>query len=334
MNIEAVRRRAVGGAERVIERAARVDVVTLRRIVALGVLLRVMLLFVTFGSNDIVTWERFGRQIADWGVLDEYQRGLRFNHPPLMGLWSRTAVWVADHTGIRFSVIFKLLPLTADVLGLWLIYALAKKHGGELHAWRAAAVFSTSLVSIVITGHHGNTDSACAMLTLAAVALLADGRRPFLAGLALAAALNVKLIPLLLLPAVALLLPDVRTMLRFGAGLTLGLTPFLPPVLFVWQAFYRNAIAYQPRTLWWGIHYVLPWAFDLPGVGSWLRFIDAEYVTHARYVIMGASLGLGVWGGGRSGRPSRWQRSPSRCFCSSPEGSECSTWYSWCPCWS
>ena len=82
------------------------------------------------------------------------------------------------------------------MLGLWLIYALAKKHGGELQAWRAAAVFSTSLVSIVVTGHHGNTDSACAVLTLAAVALIADGRRPFVAGLAFAAALNVKLIPL------------------------------------------------------------------------------------------------------------------------------------------
>lgn len=296
MSLEEARRRGVDGAGRVVEWAARIDVVTLKRIVVLGVLLRVVLLFVTLGSNDIITWERYGRQIADWGLLAEYQKVRRFNHPPLIGLWGQTAVWIADHTAIRFSVVFKLLPLAADVLGLWLIYALAKKHGGELHAWRAAAVFSTSLVSIVITGHHGNTDSACAVLTLAAVALLADGRRPFLAGLALAAALNVKLIPLLLLPALALLLPDVRTMLRFGAGLGLGLTPFLPPVMFVWQAFYRNAIAYQPRTVWWGIHYVLLSGFDLPGVGSWLRVIDAEYVTHARYLIMAASLGLGVWG--------------------------------------
>ena len=85
-------------------------------------------------------------------------------------------------------------------------------------------------------------------------------------------------------------------MLRFGAGLALGLTPFLAPVIFVWGAFYRNAIAYQPRTLWWGIHYVLPWGFALPGIGSWLRLIDVEYGTQARYVIMAASLGLGVWG--------------------------------------
>jgi Glycosyltransferase family 87 len=296
MNLEEVRWRGFSGAERVVEWVARIDVVTLKRIVVLGMLLRVALLLVSSGSNDILTWEKFGREIAARGVLEEYQRNVKFNHPPLMGLWGRTAVWIADHTVVPFRITFKLLPLAADVLGLWLIYALAKKHAGDLHAWRAAAVFSTSLLSIIITSHHGNTDSVCGVLILAAVALMADGRRPFVAGLAFAAALNVKLIPLAVLPAVALLLPDVRTMVRFGAGLALGLTPFLPPVLYVWEAFYRNAIAYQPRTPWWGIHFVLSWGFALPGVGPWLQFIDVEYDTHARHVILAASFGLGVWG--------------------------------------
>src|SRR4030095_499127 len=112
---------------------------TLRRIVVLGILLRVVLLVVTSGSNDIITWERFGREIAIWGVLDEYRRTVRFNHPPLMGVWSRTAVWIADATGVPFSVTFKLLPFAADVLGMWLMYSLARRRGGELHAWRTAA---------------------------------------------------------------------------------------------------------------------------------------------------------------------------------------------------
>ena len=49
---------AVRGAEWVIERAARPDAVTLKRFVVLGVLLRVALLLVTSGSNDIFTWEK------------------------------------------------------------------------------------------------------------------------------------------------------------------------------------------------------------------------------------------------------------------------------------
>lgn len=303
---EIIRQIWVRAAGRVVDLAARLNVVTLKRIVILGMLLRVVLLLVTSGSNDIRTWEKFGRNIAHWGVLDEYRRtaglvpgmspvGPPFNHPPLMGLWARTAVWISDHTFVPFRITFKVLPLAADLFGLWVIWSLARKGGGELRAWRAAAVFSTSLTSIVITGHHGNTDSACAVLVLVAAALIAEGRRPVVAGLAFAAALNVKLIPLVLLPGVALLLPDVRTMMRFITGLTLGLTPFMPPVMFAGQAFYANAIAYQPRSGWWGISLLLSTLFDLPVVGSSFRSIAAGYATGARYVMMAGSLGLGVW---------------------------------------
>jgi hypothetical protein len=79
--------------------------------------------------------------------------------------------------------------------------------------------------------------------------------------------------------------------------LALGLAPFLPIVIYVWPSFYRNAIAYQPTAeLWWGIHFLLSLAFGLPGVGPWVRLVDTEYTMHGRYVIMAASLGLGLWG--------------------------------------
>jgi hypothetical protein len=137
-NLEAIRGRGAHSAERLAELAARLDIVALKRLVVLGVVLRVVLVFVTSGSNDIFTWERFGRQIADRGVLAEYQETRKFNHPPLMGLWARSVVRVADHTSVPFCVTFKLLSLAADGLGLWLMYALAKRHGGKLHrgGWR------------------------------------------------------------------------------------------------------------------------------------------------------------------------------------------------------
>jgi 4-amino-4-deoxy-L-arabinose transferase-like glycosyltransferase len=300
----------VRAAEWLVDRAARIDVTTLKRIVAFGILLRVVLLVVTSGSNDSITWERFGRDIAIWGVLDEYRRTVRFNHPPLMGLWSRTAVWITDHVGVRFSVSFKLLPFAADMLGVWLIYSLARRRGGELQAWRAAAVFSTCLLSIVITGHHGNTDSACAVLALVAAALLADGRRPFVAGLALAATLNVKLIPLVLVPAFGLLLRDARERVTFGAGLALGLTPFLPLVIFVRDEFYNNAIA-QPRSALLGRPSLLSSRFDFPGAdhgsGSSPPVRQGQALRHH-----GRSLALGAWRASRGGQPSSWRRSSSR----------------------
>lgn len=281
----------------------------------LGVLLRLLLLIVTAGSNDVFTWERFGRNIAQWGVLNEYHRtagltpfspgeGVRgplphvrppFNHPPLTGLWARSAVWIADQARVPFRIVFKLLPLAADLIAMWVVWRLARARAGELHAWRAAAVFSTCLTSIVITGHHGNTDSACALLVLIAAALIADGRRPAVAGLAFAAALNVKLIPLVLLPGLLLLWPNVRTARRFAGGLALGLLPFLPAALLAPQAFYVNAIAYQPRSAWWGIPLLESWTASLPIVGAWIRAFETIYAAAGRYLLMAGSLALGLW---------------------------------------
>jgi hypothetical protein len=281
--------------DRIIDRIASFNVTTLMTLVALGVVLRVFLLGATAGSNDIFSWERFGRQINDWGVLAEYRNVPRFNHPPIMGLWAQLAVRIADSRSIPFGIVFKLLPVASDIVAIWLLWRLAGRQGGELHAWRAAAIFATSLVSIVITGHHGNTDSVCAMLSLVAAILVADGSKPFVAGLALAAAINVKLIPIVLLPALAPLLADKRAAMRFGAGLGIGLVPFLPAVVLAADAFYRNAVAYQPRSGWWGIHFLLTSLSDLPRVGAWFGLMDDRYTQVGRYVIMAASLALGFW---------------------------------------
>jgi hypothetical protein len=64
---EIIRQVRVRAAGRVVDRAARINVVTLKRIVMLGMLLRVMLLMMTSGSYDIFTWENFGRSIAQGG---------------------------------------------------------------------------------------------------------------------------------------------------------------------------------------------------------------------------------------------------------------------------
>ena len=69
-------------------------------------------------------------------------------------------------------------------------------------------------------------------------------------------------------------------MLRFGAGLALGLTPFLPPVLFVWEAFYRNAIAYQPRAV---VGHPLRAVFGIRSARRWILAPVHRYrIWHAR----------------------------------------------------
>ena len=262
--------------------------------------MRFVLVLVTWGSNDILIWEKFGRHIAEWGVLEEYVRTPAFNHPPLMGSWSELCFEVGRSTFVPFRIAFKLLPLTTDVLCTWGIWRVVRRQRGTLAAWRAAAVFSTCLVSILITGFHGNTDSTCAATAFLATALVAEGRSPLLAGIALGAALNVKLIPLVLLPGLFLQLRDLRTMARFSLGLALALLPLAVPAVMVKDAFYSNVIAYNSMPERWGIHFLLDsFAVLTPWTDS-VRRIDEGFGHLARFAILASSLGIGAW--------ARWHR--------------------------
>jgi hypothetical protein len=72
----------------------------------------------------------------------------------------------------------------------------------------------------VISGFHGNTDPVFVLCTLLAAYLLVDRDRPLLAGLALALALGIKIVPIVVVP--ALLVYAWRRGPRTLAGLVAG----------------------------------------------------------------------------------------------------------------
>ena len=53
-----------------------------------GILFRILLACVSWGSNDADTWARFARLINHGGILATYQVDREFNHPPLPGYWA------------------------------------------------------------------------------------------------------------------------------------------------------------------------------------------------------------------------------------------------------
>src|SRR3712207_5550656 len=65
-------------------------------------------------------------------------------------------------------------------------------------------------------------------------------RSPLSAGLALAAAVNVKLIPVILIPGLLLSLRTRRDAWRFLAGLSVGVLPFVPVLLAAGRSYYGD----------------------------------------------------------------------------------------------
>jgi hypothetical protein len=151
------------------------------------------------------------------------------------------------------------------------------------------AMYAWNPVAILISGYHGNTDSIYACLSLLSVYLLQDRARPFWGGVALGAAINVKLIPVLLILPLALSLRRPAELIKFVAGLAVCVLPFLPPLLLARDAFWHNALAYKSLLTLWGIQFFLlmphPPAEAAPDkVSAAARW----YWEYGRYVLLAA----------------------------------------------
>jgi hypothetical protein len=257
---------------------------------ALALAARCLIVSQSTGSNDARTWEEFANHIAQHGLLATYHDIKDFNHPPLMGWFSWLALQLSRLTHARFISVFKTPVVLVDVASAWLLW-LVWRERGERKAARVAVLFSFNLISLLVSAYHGNTD--CVFATLCLASAYAFSREQWAwAGLALGAAINVKIAPLMLLPVFGLMLPSRRALLRFGLGLAPCALPFLVVVARIGPVFYRNVLAYNSMPYEWGVPLLIESTQGtLPRLATWL---SVHYVPNARFVILGAMLLIGL----------------------------------------
>lgn len=248
-------------------------------IAALGIGVRLVIAVLSYGTNDAATFWDFAVHIDEYGLLATYDDIEGFNHPPLIGYWILAAKELTPPSSPeRFPLVFKLPFIAADALGAWLLWRIGLRRSGALLGGVMAALYAWSPVAMLISGYHCNTDNLYAVLCLLAVYLMgiegisesgagdefgwsprvrsADWRF-FLGGLALGAAINVKLIPVLLIAPLMLSCPNRRLFVRFSLGLMVAAVPFIPPLILVSDSFLHNVLGYRSQTVRWGIAFLV-----------------------------------------------------------------------------
>jgi hypothetical protein len=232
----------------------------------LGFVLRVVISLCSWGTTDAVGFLRFGFLLRAKGLIAGYREDPQLNHPPIPPYWARLALGAIDpHDGAAefedtfwFAPLFRTPMILSDVLAAWVLWRIWRGRGGsEAAAAGVVAMYAWNPVAILVSGYHGNTDSVYACLSLLAVYLLQDRGRAFWGGIALGAAINVKLIPVLLILPLALSLRRRQDLLRFIAGLAVCALPFVPPLVLATSAFWHNALAYKSLITLWGVQFFL-----------------------------------------------------------------------------
>ena len=148
----------------------------------------------SIGCDDADIWLEHATFIAEHGI------GFAYQHPEMSDSLSIippdgvSFVARVPTVRARFASLFVVHEgpgLLMELVSALLVWRVWTKHSAE-RAAGAFAAYGTSLALIAVCGFHCNTDCAYAGLTLAAFYLVRERRAYTLAGLALAAALNVR----------------------------------------------------------------------------------------------------------------------------------------------
>lgn len=253
--------------------------------IALGVGVRLWIWWVTIGTNDVIGWANHATNVHQLGLAETYRTFQLYNHPPLAGLYSAWAIVSANRDVMAFAHWLKLPGLLGEALSMVILARL----GGA----RLAGIYALMPAPILVAAYHGNTDCLYAALALLA-AVAFDRKRYTLAGLVLAAALNVKLIPLVLVPLFVIAAPSWSAFARFSLALSIGIVPYVPSALEAGAAMYRNMIAYNSSADEWGFMALLNDAERAPATRGIATPLRQAVLFLGRYLIMGSAFALAL----------------------------------------
>jgi Gpi18-like mannosyltransferase len=219
----------------------------------------------TFGTNDVHYWIDFARGVREFRIIGIYGRPLLapYNHPPLAGVPLAAINYLVDHGLGNVPLLIRVPAAVADVVTALLVFELVRQAHPPRTAGLAAVMVAASPVLMTVSGFHGITDPVFVMLALLALYLIVVRGWAAAAGAALATAISIKLVPVVLIPALLVLVARSgwRGLVRFGAGGAAVMVPLWGPVLLAWSEFSRNVLSYPGVALReWGLPQFLEWA--------------------------------------------------------------------------
>lgn len=225
----------------------------------LAFVLKFDLALLTFGTNDVAIFYKFGRLLSEHGLQWIYLNNQYFNHPPLVGYYVRAIYDTAgappwEQGDISFPFLVRLPGIISDFVVVLIFLRLRKLW--SLPTWSLIAL-ALSPVSLMVSGFHGNTDPVMVMFLVVA-AYMCVIKRPALCGIFLALSCQIKIVPLLLVPIFACFWFSNRKagwFLGFFAAAS-GLL-WLEPLLTVPGLLLRHVFLYGSYWGLWGITYWL-----------------------------------------------------------------------------
>ena len=250
--------------------------------------IKLWLAWTTLGAGDISVWTSFlshikecGSCVYDTGGFMQYPDGTRrlnpFNHPPFIIHYLRFIDFVAGVTLLPFRSVLRALTSVFDIGSVVILYKLLKNRNLPVSR---LLLYIAAPATIIVSGHHGNTDTLMILFVLLTALLLESGSK--WAGLAFGFALCIKIVPIIFAAVFLFYLSDSRSRVRFlGLAALTGIVLSLPYILIEPITIIREVMGYSGFAGRWGFSRVFFVAF---GPAS---NVFAVYVRLAAYLLLG-----------------------------------------------
>lgn len=257
---------------------------------AVALFFKVLMAFRTYGSGDISHWTDFSNGVRAAGPVGIYGLtwpGSFYNHPPLIGYFLEFVNGL-EHVGVPLRATIRIASSLADVATALIVFELLRRRATLSVATWSGALIGLSPVLFTVSGFHGNTDPIFTMLTLLSVLLLADRERPALAGVAMALALGVKIVPVVAVPALLVyaLMRGRRTFLRYAiAFAAIFILTWGPALALQGKNVIKDVIGYDGSALrQWGLVQIGHWFGD----PWWSTFL----IGPGRFIVLAVCCGV------------------------------------------
>ena len=230
-------------------------------VVALLVLIpKLVIAALTYGTQDILTWTLFAKGVAERGPTGIYSINFApiehtiYNHPPLIG-WYLQLTNLLSRAGIPLRFTIRAVSSAADMVSALLSFEILRRRTSLRRATSSGVLIGASPVLFLISGYHGNTDPLFVMFALLGAYLIVDRDQPLPGGAALALAISVKIVPVIVLPTLAVYLLRRRRDLLvrgFVGFAVVFLVIWTVPVITQWPGLQHNVLGYAgiPARQW------------------------------------------------------------------------------------
>lgn len=222
----------------------------------LVLLAKLTLSFFVYGTNDVTYWLRFTDIIHKYGSVKLYAMDKVFNHPPLLAWILPIIDSISKLTNLSFPFIFRLMPIFADFLCVFVIWKLLNNYKPKLRM-QICVLAALNPINFFVSGFHGNTDPIFSFLIILSI-YCADRNKTFISGMIYGFSMCFKIVPVMLFPAFFFSFKNGKEKIHFVIATSLiPFFVFFPYLLADFKSVSSNIFGWGGLPGIWGIGHLL-----------------------------------------------------------------------------